>query len=151
MKFNYLELRDSQELPASFEWPQPLLTQTDTTRSFIDQRISGDRFMLELSRALKQDTGIRRVPVGFDFHVTVGGDDLRIKINADNNAQSFSVIDVNHFDNAYGVFSCMSHRHIYDFKPSNFTIDTLALGPYTYRLGFLTNKQIDSLYHGKTD
>jgi hypothetical protein len=86
--------------------------------------------------------------VGFDFHVTVGGDDLRIKINADNNAQSFSVIDVNDFDNAYGVFSCMSHRHIYDFKPSRFTIDTLAMGPYTRSLGFLTNKQIDSLYHG---
>jgi len=151
LKFNYLELKDDKETPRSFVWPQPLLTQTDTSRSFIDQRISGERFMLEMSRALRPDPAIKRVPVGFDFHITVGGDDLRIKVNADNNAQSFSVIDVNDFDNAYGVFSCMSHRHVYDFKPSRFTIDTLALGPYTGNLGFLTNKQIDSLYHGHLD
>jgi hypothetical protein len=61
------------------------------------------------------------------------------------------VLEVNSFDNAFGIFSCMSHRHVYDFPVSHFTMDTLALSPLTRYLGFLTASAIDSLTHEKSN
>ncbi|MFH0760750.1 MAG: hypothetical protein V2A67_04540 [Bacteroidota bacterium] len=145
MTFRYLDIMDGVRTERSMVLPQDFVTETDTGLMFIDQRISGERFIIDVSRNVLPAEGIRRIPLGFDFHITCGGDDLSIKINAENNTQSFSVMEVNSFDNAFGVFSCMSHRHVDDFPLSRYTIDTLAKGPLTRNLGFLTAREIDSL------
>jgi hypothetical protein len=145
MTFRYLDILDGERTEHAIVLPQDFVTETDNELAFIDQRISGERFLIDISRSVLPAEGIRRIPLGLDFHITCGGNDLAVKINAENNTQSFSVMEVNSFDNAFGVFSCMSHRHVYGFPVSKYTMDTLALGALTRSLGFLTAKEIDSL------
>ena len=147
MTFRYAEIRAGEWSDHALVLPQKFVYQYDSTVSYGEQRISGERFLIDVSRAVKPEPGIRRVPLGLDFHVSCGGDDLSLKIRAENNTQSFSILEVNSFDNAIGVFSCLTHRFIRNVPISRFTIDTLALGPLTRELGFLTALQIDSLHH----
>lgn len=145
MTFRYVELENGTRKERSLVLPQKFIYQYDTMIRYCEQRISGERFLIEVARAIKPVENIRRVPLGLDFHVSVGGDDLALKIRAENNTQSFSILEVNSFDNAIGVFSCLTHSRIYNVPLSRFTIDTLALGPQTKHLGFLTSTQIDSM------
>ncbi|TSA35808.1 MAG: DUF4249 family protein [Porphyromonadaceae bacterium] len=149
MTFRYADIKAGQWTNRSLVLPQKFVYEDDTTVNYAEQRISGERFLIDVSRALKSDPDIRRVPLGLDFHISCGGDDLALKINAENNTQSFSILEVNSFDNAIGVFSCLTHRYIKDVPLSRFTLDTLALGPLTRNLGFLTAEQIDSLNYEK--
>jgi hypothetical protein len=145
MTFRYAELEGGVTRIRELHLPQPFFYQHDTTINLVEQRISGDRFLIDLSRKLQPNPAVRRIPLGLDFHISCGGDDLALKIMAENNTQSFSILDVNSFDNAYGVFSCLTHCFVRDVPLSTFTIDTLAMGSMTRNLGFLTSKQIDSL------
>lgn len=147
MTFRYADIAAGQWTYRSLVLPQDIEYAHDSTVSYAEQRISGERFLIEVSRALKSAPDIRRVPLGLDFHVSCGGDDLALKINAENNTQSFSILEVNSFDNAVGVFSCLTHRYVKNVPLSRFTLDTLALGPLTRELGFLTADQIDSISH----
>ena len=145
MTFRYAENKEGAWTNHSLVFPQKFVFVFDKTVKYAEQRISGERFLIDVSRALKSDPAVRRVPLGLDFHVSCGGDDLALKINAENNTQSFSILEVNSFDNAIGVFSCLSHSYVRNVPLSRFTIDTLALGPITRGLGFMTAEQIDSL------
>jgi len=147
MTFRYADIKAGQWTSRSLILPQKFVYEYDTTVSYAEQRISGERFLIDVSRALKADPETRRVPLGLDFHISCGGDDLALKISAENNTQSFSILEVNSFDNAIGVFSCLSHKYVKDVPLSRFTLDTLALGPLTRNLGFLTAQQIDSLHY----
>lgn len=145
MTFRYAEMVGRQTSVRRLVLPQKFVFEDDKTIDYIEQRISGERFLIDISRAIKPDPEVKRIPLGLDFHISCGGDDLALKINAENNTQAFSILDVNSFDNAIGVFSCLTHCFVNDVPLSRFTIDTLALGPLTRNLGFLTNEQIDSL------
>ncbi|MCX6223816.1 MAG: hypothetical protein NTV01_03555 [Bacteroidia bacterium] len=147
MTFRYAEIKAGQWSDQSLILPQRFVYENDSTINYAEQRISGERFLIDVSRTLKSDPDIRRVPLGLDFHISCGGDDLALKINAENNTLSFSILEVNSFDNAFGVFSCLTHSYVYDVPLSRFTIDTLALGPLTRNLGFMTAQQIDSLHY----
>jgi hypothetical protein len=147
MTFRYAEILGGIRTDHALVLPQKFVYEADTTVAYGEQRISGERFLIEVSRAIKPLPDIRRVPLGLDFHISCGGDDLALKINAENNTQSFSILEVNSFDNAIGVFSCLTHSYVRDVPLSRFTMDTLALGPLTRDLGFLTAKQIDSLLY----
>jgi hypothetical protein len=147
MTFRYADIKGGQWTNRSLVLPQKFVYEYDTTVSYAEQRISGERFLIDVSRALKPVQDTHRVPLGLDFHISCGGDDLGLKINAENNTQSFSILEVNSFDNAIGVFSCLTHRYVNDVPLSRFTLDTLALGPLTRDLGFLTTQQIDSLHY----
>jgi hypothetical protein len=149
MTFRFAEIKDGIWTNRSLIFQQGFVFETDTTKKYVEQRISGERFLIDVSRAVEPVPGIRRIPQGLDFHVSCGGDDLAIKIRAENNTQSFSILDVNSFDNAFGVFSCLTHVKVHDVPLSRFTMDTLALGPLTRNLGFLTAQQIDSLPYEK--
>lgn len=148
MTFRYAEIEAGQRVNRSLVLPQKFVFQKDMAVSYVEQRISGERFLIDVSRTVKPDPEIRRIPLSLDFNISCGGDDLALKINAENNTQSFSILEVNSFDNAIGVFSCLTHRSVKDVPISRFTIDTLALGPLTGNLGFLTAEQIDSLAYG---
>jgi len=147
MTFRFAEIKQGQWAYRSLVLPQKFIFEEDSTVNYGEQRISGERFLIDVSRAVKPDPDIRRVPLGLDFHISCGGTDLSIKIKAENNTQSFSILEVNSFDNAIGVFSCLTHRYVRNVPLSRFSIDTLALGPLTRDLGFLTAEQIDSLHH----
>jgi len=147
MTFRFAEISNGRWTGRSLVLPQKFVYEYDSTVSYGEQRISGERFLIDVARAVRPETGIRRVPLGLDFHISCGGDDLALKINAENNTQSFSILEVNSFDNAIGVFSCLTHRFVNDVPLSRFTMDTLALGPLTRGLGFLTAAQIDSLHY----
>jgi hypothetical protein len=149
MTFRFAEIKDGIRTDRSLVFPQGFVFETDTTKKYSEQRISGERFLIDVSRALSPVPGIKRIPQGLDFHISCGGDDLALKIRAENNTQSFSILDVNSFDNAIGVFSCLMHVKINDVPLSRFTMDTLALGSLTRELGFLTAQQIDSLPYEK--
>jgi len=101
-----------------------------------------------VSRAIHAEAGTKRIPLGLDFMVSCGGEDLALKIKAESNAQSFSILEVNSFNNAIGVFSCLSHHFVKDVPLSCFTIDTLALGSITGNLGFMTVEQIKNYNNG---
>lgn len=145
MTFRYAEIKGGNRTDCSMVLPQKLVFEDNTTLKYAEQRISGERFLIDVSRTIKSEPDIRRIPLGLDFHISCGGDDLALKISAENNTQSFSILEVNNFDNAFGVFSCLTHRYVRNVPISHFTIDTLALGPLTRELGFLTMQQIDSL------
>lgn len=147
MTFRYADVKEGLWTSRSLVLPQKFVYEYDPKVDYGEQRISGQRFLIDVSRALTSDPETRRVPVGLDFHISCGGDDLGLKINAENNTQSFSILEVNSFDNAIGVFSCLTHRYVNGVPLSRFTIDTLALGPLTRNLGFLTAQQIDSLHY----
>jgi hypothetical protein len=149
MAFRYAEIKEGIWVDRSLVLPQKFVYEYDTTVSYGEQRISGERFLIDVSRAVRPEPGIRRVPLGLDFHVSCGGDDLALKIRAENNTQSFSILDVNSFDNAIGVFSCLTHVYVKDVPLSRFTLDTLAMGLLTRDLGFLTAEEIDSLKYEK--
>jgi hypothetical protein len=149
MIFRYADVKAGKWTNRSLVLPQKFVFQYNTTENYGEQRISGERFLIDVSRAIAPDSNTRRVPLGLDFHVSCGGEDLALKINAENNTQSFSILEVNSFDNGIGVFSCLTHNYVYDVPLSRFTIDTLALGPLTRDLGFLTAEQIDSLHYEK--
>jgi len=149
MTLRYADIKAGNWIDRSLVLPQKFVYEPDTTVKYGEQRISGERFLIDVSRALKPDPDTRRVPLGLDFHISCGGDDLALKINAENNTQSFSILEVNSFDNAIGVFSCLTHSYVKDVPISRFTLDTLALGPLTRDLGFLTAQQIDSLPYEK--
>jgi hypothetical protein len=145
MTFRYADIRDGQWTEQSLVLPQKFVYQRNQDEDYGEQRISGERFLIDVSRALQPVPGIRRVPLALDFHVSCGGDDLALKISAENNTQSFSILEVNSFDNAIGVFSTLIHRYVKDVPLSIFTIDNLSKDPLTRNLGFLTAQQIDSL------
>jgi len=147
MTFRYAEVETGNRTNHSLVLRQKFTIENNSTLNFVEQRISGERFLIDVSRALKSDPDIKRVPLGLDFHISCGGEDLGLKINAENNTQSFSILEVNSFDNAFGVFSCLTHRYVNNVPLSSYTLDTLALGPLTRDLGFLTAEQIDKLTH----
>ncbi len=147
MTFHYREKQAGIWTNQALVLPQKFAFEYDSMVDYAEQRISGERFLIDVSRAIKPEPDIRRVPIGLDFNISCGGTDLALKINAENNTQSFSILEVNSFDNAIGVFSCLTHRYVKGVPLSHFTIDTLALGPLTRNLGFLTNQQIDSLHY----
>jgi hypothetical protein len=149
MTFRYADITAGKRIDRALVFPQPFVYEDDTSLRYVEQRISGERFLIDISRSIKTDPDTRRIPLGLDFHISCGGEDLALKINAENNTQSFSILEVNSFDNAIGVFSCLTHRHVHDVPLSRFTLDTLALGPLTRDLGFLTAQQIDSLKYGQ--
>ena len=145
MTFRYAEIRGGEWSERSLVLPQKFVYEMDTTVAYGEQRIAGDRFLIDVSRNILPDASVRRIPLALDFHISCGGTDLALKIRAENNTQSFSILDVNSFDNAIGVFSCLTHRWVKDVPLSHFTKDTLAMNPLTRELGFLTSQQIDSL------
>lgn len=146
MTFRYAEFKNGIRKDQLLVLPQKFIYQYNPMIRYCEQRISGERFLIEIARAIQPEENVRRFPLGLDFHVSLGGEDLALKIRAENNTQSFSILEVNSFDNAIGVFSCLTHSRIYNVPLSRFTIDTLALGPLTRNLGFLTAAQIDSLH-----
>jgi hypothetical protein len=145
MTFRYAELRNGVRSDCALVFKQPFGYAYDTTQTYGELRISGDRFLIDVSRSIQPEPGVKRIPLGLDFFISCGGTDLALKIRAENDKQSFSILEVNNLDNAFGIFSCLTHHYVNNIPLSRFTIDTLALGPLTRDLGFLTKQQIDSL------
>jgi hypothetical protein len=143
-KFLYDDIRDGLAERKEFIIALPLKFN-DQTDNIISQRIAGDRFLRDISRGLKKDSTIRRRPVGFNFHVSVGGQELAMEIRNDLDAASFSNSDYSSFENAAGIFSTLSHKRIETLPLSRFTIDSLALSSLTRDLGFLTFDEINKL------
>ncbi|TRZ53345.1 hypothetical protein D4R99_01000 [bacterium] len=144
-KFLYDDIRDGIAERKELVLTLPLKFDDQTDIDFISQRISGDRFLRDVAREIAMDTSVKRRPVGFNFHISVGGEELALEIKKDLDAASFSSADYSSFKNAAGIFSSLSHKWIETIPLSKFTIDSLALSSLTRGLGFLTYDEINKL------
>ena len=144
-KFLYDDIRDGIAKRMEFVLTQPIDFEDKSDMNYIEQRISGDQFLLDVSRHIPQDSTLRRRPIGFNFHVSVGGVELAWQIKRDLDISSFSSADYSSFENAVGLFSSLSHKYIETMPLSKFTIDSLALNSFTRNLGFLTFDEINKL------
>lgn len=144
-KFLYDDIRDGIAKRKELILTQPLDFEVQTDINYIEQRVSGDRFLIDVSRNIARDSTIRRRPVGFNFHISVGGVEMAVEIKRDRDISAFSSVDYSSFENAVGLFSSLSHKFIGTMPLSRFTIDSLALDSLTRDLGFLTFDEINKL------
>lgn len=119
------------------EFPLEIVYGEEYDVEFVAQRFSGERFLMDVGRRLQPIVGVSRIPVGVDFHVSAGGEELYYLIKSENSQSGFSTIPPTNLLNALGIFSSLSHRYINDIKFSRFTIDSLAGSQYTKDLGFV--------------
>ena len=149
MTFHYMEINHGMMDEKSLRLPQKFVFEEDSTVKYVEQRISGERFYIDLVRTLHADEGTRRIPLRMDFFISCGGEDLALKIHAEGESQSFSILEVNSFENAFGVFSCLTHKTVFNVPLSRYMVDSLATNPLTKPLGFLTQSEIDSMNYAR--
>ncbi len=135
--FNYLEFSDDRSYSKSMVFVMDIAFGEENDVAFVDQRFSGEKFLREIGRRLKTEVGVVRIPVGLDFHIWAGGEELYYLIRSAHRQFGFSAQSTSNMENAVGVFSSLSHRDIYNIPLSVHTIDSLAYSQFTSHLGFL--------------
>ncbi len=136
LKFKYDEVFQGILTQKILEFPLTIQFSEESDVNFVEKRFSGEFFLREIGRILSPKEGISRIPVGLDFHISAGGEELYYLIKSENRQFGFSSMSMTNLVNAVGVFSSLSHRYINDMKFSKFSIDSLAYSQYTKDLGF---------------
>lgn len=124
--------------------PQEFVFSVKEDRTFLEQRISGDKFLRDLESNIEINPDVTRVPICFSFKITCCGEEVYLKVKSDLNANGFSIIDFTNMANARGIFSTVNHQIAENFPLSPNTIDSIALNSRTKELNFLTHAEITS-------
>jgi len=142
LTFTYDEIREGIPTRKFMQMkPDPMFNE-DLKVPFLEQRISGERFLIEVARNIKPELGIIRKPVCFSFNIACGGIELATSVLSLTQISAFSNIEYSNLENAVGIFSSLDRRYIENVPLSDFTIDSLAASSYTSHLGFLSTKEI---------
>lgn len=142
LSFLYDEIKGGKPVRKEFRTRlEPLLNENPDVE-YLQQRISGLRFLTDLSRGLTADSGVIRKPVCFNFQVSCGGIELATNIQSEEHTSAFSQIIYSNLDNAQGLFSSLNHRYVNNVPISRFTIDSIAKSYLTRNLGFLSFKDL---------
>lgn len=144
-RFQYDDIREGIATRKEFILAQPLEFDDQSAINYIEQRMSGDRFLLDVARNMPRDSTVRRRPVGFNFHLSAGGAEMAVDIQKDINITAFSSTDFSSFENAVGLFTSLSHKLVGTMPLSRFSIDSLAMHSLTRDLGFLTFDEINKM------
>ena len=142
LSFVYDEIKDGKPVRKEFITRLDPLLNEDPDVEYLQQRISGLRFLIDLSRNLTADSGVTRKPVCFNFQVSCGGIELASNIQSEEHTSAFSQIIYSNLDNAQGLFSSLNHRYVNNVPISRFTIDSIAKSYLTGNLGFLSFKDL---------
>ncbi|MCK5821830.1 MAG: hypothetical protein KAH17_08085 [Bacteroidales bacterium] len=137
LKFNYHEVFQGIPTRHTMEFTLDILFGEENDVFFVGKRFSGELFLREVGLRLSTIEGVSRIPLGLDFHVTAGGEELYYLIKSSQSQFGFSASSNTNLLNGVGVFSTLSHRYIYDIPLSRYTIDSLANSQYTNQLGFV--------------
>lgn len=136
LTFNYQEINQGIFSEQSLDFPLDIVYGEGNDVFFVGKRFSGESFLRDIGRRIVPQEGISRVPIGLDFHISAGGEELYYLIKSANRQFGFSVQANTNLQNGVGVFSTLSHRYINDIPLSEHSIDSLAMSQYTRHLGF---------------
>lgn len=144
LTFVYDEIRDGfpERKTISIQFDPMIVENPDAP--YIEQRVSGYRFLKELSQQILVDSLVSRRPVCFNFQISCGGIELAYRIKSEKNISAISQIVYTNIDNGEGLFSSLSRRYVNGVKLSPFTIDSIAGSSLTKKLGFLSFSEMSS-------
>ncbi|MBL4654368.1 MAG: DUF4249 family protein [Bacteroidia bacterium] len=107
----------------------------------ISKKIDGKLFYYLVNSALEEDENLIRIANTLDFIFYVGGEELSTYIDVNNAQSGLTTIKVKpeytNVEGGLGIFSSRFQKIIKGKELSNYSIDSLACGSITGKLGFL--------------
>ncbi len=120
------------------DWPQPFASPgSDVDYLSID--ISGARFMHILQDNLKSEDGLVREVVGIDFQIVSGSIEMKYYIESTSPSEGALMEKpvYGNINNGIGLFCSVARIDVKNLLLSPVTIDSMAYGQFTRKLGFL--------------
>lgn len=136
LTFNYHEVQQGIFSEHSLDFPLEIVYGEGQEVFFVGDRFSGESFLRDIGQRIEPKEGISRIPIGLNFHISAGGEEMYYLIKSANRQFGFSAMSNTNLQNGIGVFSTLSHRYINDILFSEHSIDSLAMSQYTKHLGF---------------
>ncbi len=136
LTFNYEDLTSGISEKHSLEFPLDIFFGEENDNIFVAKRLSGENFLRDIGQRIQAKPGVIRRPLGLDFYMSAGGEELYYLIKSANSQFGFSAMSNTNLDNGVGVFSTLSHKTIQNIPLSEHSIDSLAYSQYTRHLGF---------------
>jgi hypothetical protein len=138
LRFNYKETTGGLTTIKHIDWPQAFAS-TASNAEYLSIDISGSRFMHILEENLPVAEGVVREVIGMNFQVVSGSIEMRyyIESTAPSEGALMEKPVYSNITNGLGLFCTVARIDINDLQLSPVTIDSIAYGQYTRKLGFL--------------
>jgi len=138
LRFNYSETAGGQTRLRHIDWPQSFASP-GSDNDYLSNDISGSRFMHILEENIPVAPGVVREAIGMDFQVVSGS--LEMKYYIESTAPSEGALMekpvYSNITNGIGLFCTVARIEVKNLPLSTVTLDSIAYGQYTKRLGFL--------------
>lgn len=136
MQFVYREIINGIPFTKALDIPSGMVLDHEKNKPYLEKRFSGEQFLREISKRVKPDAGISRIPLHMNFTITAGGEELYLQIINEQRQAGITVTNGTNLLNAVGIFSVLSSKSINKVLLSKFTIDSIAGSQFTKDLGF---------------
>lgn len=136
LTFNYEEVLSGVPMLCSLEFPLEIVFGDENDVLFVTKRFSGETFLRDIGQRIEPREGVSRRPIGLDFFMSAGGEELYYLIKASNDQFGYLAMSNTNLDNGIGIFSTLSHKTVNNIPLSEHSIDSLALSQFTKHLGF---------------
>lgn len=136
--FHYKETSNGETKLKQLNWPQTF-SSPGSDVEYLNNDISGSRFMHVLQENLKPGDGIVREVVGIDFQIVSGSMEMKyyIESTAPSDGALMEKPVYSNITNGIGLFCSIARINVNELLLSPVTIDSIAYGQFTRSLGFL--------------
>jgi len=138
VRFNYTETTGSITKIKHLDWPQTF-SDAGSDAEYLSNDISGSRFMHILEDNLPAGDGIVREVVGLNFQIVSGSMEMMyyIESTAPSDGALMEKPVYSNITNGIGLFCSAARIEVNQLLLSPVTIDSIAYGQFTKKLGFL--------------
>lgn len=138
LRFNYKETIGGETKVKSIDWPQAFASP-GSDAEYLSNDISGSRFMHILEDNLTVAEGIVREVVSLNFQVVSGSMEMKYYIESTSPSEGALMEKpvYSNITNGIGLFCTVARIDIGNLSLSPVTIDSIAYGQFTRKLGFL--------------
>jgi hypothetical protein len=138
IRFNYKETIGGETKIKYLDWPQ-VFANPGSDEENLSNDISGSRFMHILEDNLLQADGIVREAVGLNFQIVSGSKEMKYYIESTSPSEGALMEKpvYSNISNGIGLFCSVARIDINALLLSPVTIDSIAYGQFTKKLGFL--------------
>jgi len=138
IRFNYKETIGGVTKLKTIDWPQTF-SSPGSDAEYLNNDISGSRFMHILEENITSGTGIVREVVGIDFQIVSGSIEMRYYIESTSPSEGALMEKpvYSNITNGIGLFCAVARIDVNGLMLSPVSIDSIAYGQFTRTLGFL--------------
>jgi hypothetical protein len=138
LRFNYRETVGGETRLRHIDWPQAFASP-GSDADYLSNDISGSRFMHILEENIPITSGVVREALGMDFQIVSGSMEMKyyIESTAPSEGALMEKPVYSNITNGIGLFCTVARITVNDLPLSSVTLDSIAYGQFTRKLGFL--------------